>query len=633
MKTNKLSALVGGIISEVRTHWNTPAKKKYVSYKEMAAYGLGGMGVQFIACTIGLIALNASSMLVGASIGIKIVDMQTINVITTLLGIITAPTRAMIFDNTKSKMGKFRPYLLYMGLPSALLYMLFVYMPYENMDYTGKFIAVLVIYNLIQFCSPFYVTAYNSMPQVMSPDTNERSWIIQISSCIYSFAPTIINFLMPLIGPLDKIGTYRISAPFFCITGLVMGMFCVFGTKEKVIVPKRYVPKVGFIDGMKKVFKNKYFWIIYGSQWLAFFTAGYAYLFQWIFYYGMNNPGLFSILTVVRGCAYIPGMWLAAPIINKFGKKNVCLFSMAAQTVCIAAMLLCFDNFVLAFLMLFLKEAFSAVSVIYTPAMKADVIDYQQFKTNDRLEGFIEQIGGLMGGLIGLGTGYIIPYILSLQGLTNNFEDLYQESFRNPLVQSMLILSIIGMIMSAVPFLFYNLSETKRGGMIKVLKLRALISDYVNGDANEENLVETVGEISEEVEFFEANKNNKITDKKEKEKFEAAKLVYLELHKFENSEVVKKVKAARHYVSQRSDVKEPDIKKVEDAMNLPDETRSERKLRNRAIKSAEKEMKDFERKEKSYVAAKKLLAESDSYSKWEKIQKEYERLTAYTAKQ
>lgn len=632
MKTNKLSALVGGIVSEVRTHWNTPAKKKYVSYKEMTAYGLGGMGVQFISCMIGLIALNAGSLLVGASIGIKIVDMQTINVITTLIGIITAPTRAMIFDNTKSKMGKFRPYLLYMGLPSAFLYMLFVYMPYENMDYNGKFIAVLVIYNLIQFCSPFYITAYNSMPQVMSPDTNERSWIIQISSCIYSFAPTIINFLMPIIGPLDKISTYRISAPFFCIIGLVMGLLCVFGTKEKVIVPKKYVPKVSFIDGMKKVFKNKYFWIIYGSQWLAFLSGGFAYLFQWIFYYGMENKEIFAVLTVVRGAAFIPGMWLAAPIINKFGKKKVCLFSMAAQTVCIAAMLLCFDNFVLAFLMLFLKEAFGAVSIIYTPAMKADVIDYQQFKTNDRLEGFIEQIGGLLGGLIGLGTGYVIPYILSLQGFTNNFDDLYQESFRNPLVRTILILSVAGTVISALPFLFYNLSEAKRGGMIKVLKLRALFSDYESSDVNEENLIETVGEIREELAFFEANKNNKITDKKEKEKFEAAKLIYLELHKFENDEVMKKVKAAKLYVSERSDVKEPDVKKVEDAMNLPDATRSERKLRNRAVKSAEKEMKDFERKEKAYVAAKKLLAESDSYSKWEKIQAEYERLTVCAAK-
>lgn len=628
MNKQKIAATVNNVRHELKAHWNTPAKRKYVPYKEMTAYGLGGMGVQFISCMIGLIALNAGSLLVGASIGITIVDMQTINVVATLIGLVTAPARAMIFDNTKSKMGKFRPYLLYMGIPSAFLYMLFVFLPYENMEYSQKFISVLVIYNLIQFCSPFYITAYNSLPQVMSPNTHERAWIIQISSCIYSFAPTIINFAMPLIGPLDKIGTYRITAPIFCLVGLAISFFAVFGTKEKVIVPKRYVPKVGFFDGLQKVFKNKYFWIIYGSQWLAFLSGGFAYLFQWIFYYGMNNATVFSFLTIARGAAFIPGMWLAAPIINKFGKKNVCLFSMAAQALCMAIMLLCFENFFLAFLMLFLKEAFGAISIIYLPAMKADVIDYQQFQTNDRLEGFIEQTGGLIGGIIGLGTGYVIPYILKLQGLTNNFEDLYQASFRNPLVRTMLIISVIGTIISALPFLFYNLSEGKRGNMIKVLKLRALFADYENNELSDENLIDTVSEIKETLNYFELNKGKKATSKKEKEELLGAELLYNELHKYENADVLQAAKNARDYVLSRTDIVEPDASKVTAAMNMPDETRQQRKEKNRAVKAAENEMKTFERKEKKYVAAKKIMAEQTAYSKWEEILAKYDELCA-----
>ena len=258
-KIQILQAKIIALVNEIRTHWNVPAKRKYVPYKEIVAYSVGGIGVQFIASMIGLIALNAGSFLVGASIGIDVMGMQTITAISTVIGIITAPTRAMIFDNTRSRMGKFRPYLLYMGLPSALLYMLFVYMPYENMDSTEKFITVLVIYNLIQFCSPFYTTAYSSLVQVMSPDTKERAWIIEISSFVYSLAPTITGPVMPLIGPLDNINTYRIAAPIFCLIGFAMSMLCVFGTKEKVIVPKRYIPKVGFFEGMKKVCKNKYF--------------------------------------------------------------------------------------------------------------------------------------------------------------------------------------------------------------------------------------------------------------------------------------------------------------------------------------------------------------------------------------
>lgn len=628
MNIKKIVSLINSFVCDLKEHWNTPAKKKYVPYKEIAAYSVGGVGVQFVACIIGYLALNAGSMLVGASIGIKVVDMQTISVVASLIGIITAPTRAMLFDNTKSKMGKFRPYLLYMGFPSALLYLLFVYLPYETMEYSQKFMAVLIIYNLIQFCSPFYTTAYTALVNVMSPDTNERAWVIEISAFIYSLAPTIINPVMPLIGPLDSLRTYRISGPIFCLIGLAMSMICVFGTREKVIVPKRYVPQVSFFDGMKKVFKNKYFWIINLPGWLGFLSGGYGFLFQWIFYYGMGNAALFSLMTLIRGEASVPGMLLGAPLVNKFGKKKVCLFSMAGQIVCLVIMLFCFENYILAFIMMFLKDIFGAVSIVYSPAMKADVIDYQQYKTGDRLEGFIDQVGVLIGSVLGLGTGYVIPLVLQRMGLENNFNDLYDPTFRNPIVKTMILMTLIGTATSVIPYLFYDLSDEKRGNMIKVLKLRALFADYHHNELTDEHLVDTVSEVKETLRFLELNKDKEMKNKKEKEELIGAQLLYKELHKFESDDVLSAVKNARDYVLSRTDIVEPDASKVTKAMNMPDETRQQRKERRKAVKAAENEMKAFEKSQKKYTAAKKLLTEYESYGKWEEILQKYELLTA-----
>ncbi len=618
-KIQNLQAKIVELVNEIRTHWNVPAKRKYVPYKEMVAYSVGGIGVQFIASMIGLIALNAGSFLVGASIGIDVMGMQTISAISTVIGIITAPTRAMIFDNTRSRMGKFRPYLLYMGLPSALLYMLFVYMPYENMDSSEKFITVLVIYNLIQFCSPFYTTAYSSLVQVMSPNTKERAWVIEISSFVYSLAPTITGPVMPLIGPLDNINTYRISAPIFCTIGFAMSMLCVFGTKEKVIVPKRYIPKVGFFEGMKKVCKNKYFWIIYGSQWLGFMSNGYGFLFQWIFYYGMNNPAIYSLMTLIRGEASTPGMLLGAPLINKFGKKKICLISMIGQIVCICAMLLCYQNYILIFIMMFIKDIFGAVSIVYTPAMKADVVDYQQYKTGDRLEGFIEQIGVFIGSILGLGTGYVIPFIIKSYGLENNFSDLYSADFRNPIVKAIIICSAIGTLMSTIPYFFYNLSESKRSNMIKVLKIRALFADYYHGDISNEQLVDTVEEINETLALIKENYNEKEADEEEK----AARIVYDELHKFEKDDMKEKLRQAKAVVIEHSGIDEPDAEDVRRAMLMPDGTRQERKIRNKAIKEAERRMLHFEKAQSRYVAAKRLVEEYESFNKWNEIQEIY----------
>lgn len=510
----------------VKGQWKAPAEGKYVPYKEVAAYSVGGAGVYFITSMVGQITLAANSMIVGASIGLKAMDLQTINVIVTLIMLFIAPTRAMLFDNTRSKMGKFRPYILTMGVPTAILGTLFVYLPYESMTYDRKFMTVLIMYTLLQFFSPFYSTAYASLVQVISPNSSERSWIIGISSIVYSFAPTVINPVVPLIGPLEDISTYRIAFPIFCTLGVCVSMFAVFGTKERIIVPHQYVQKMNFFEGLRKAAKNKYFWIINLSTWMGFLNQGYSYLFQWVFYYGMNNAAVYSIMTVIKGEASTPGLVLGAPLTNKLGKKKICLLSLTVQCICFALMLTCYESYVLFFALMFIKDMFGALSIIYLPAMKADMMDYQQYKTGDRLEGFIDQCGVLLGSVITLATGYAIPMILEKYGLTNNYTDLYNADFRNPLIRVILICSFVGTVLSLVPFLFYDLTEEKRSNMVRAFRIRALFSDFNQKEIDDSSFIKTVEEIYLVTELYEKETDAKM--------MAAYKIAVDELEKYKN---------------------------------------------------------------------------------------------------
>ncbi len=517
------------VLTDTKAQWKTPAEGKYVPYKEVAAYAVGGAGVHFITDIVGMISLNAGSMIVGASIGLKAMDIQTMNVISTLIMLLIAPTRAMLFDNTKSKMGKFRPYILFLGIPTAILGTLFVYLPYESMEYNQKLISAFTVYTLLQFCSPFYLSAYASLVQVLSANSKERSWIIGISSIVYSFAPTVINPIIPLIGPLDNLRTYRIAFPIFCTLGVFVSMLSVFGTKEKAILPKQYVQKMGFFEGLKKVSKNKYFWIINISTWGSFLNMGYSYLFQWVFYYGMNNPAIYSIMTIIKGEASTPGLILGAPLTNKLGKKKVCLLSFAVQTLCIALMLTCYESYILFFILMFIKDMFGALSIIFLPAIKADVMDYQQYKTGDRLEGFIEQSGVLLGSIIGLVTGYAIPLVMKSYGLTNNYSDLFNAEFRNPLIKAMIICSIFGTLISIIPYFFYDLTEDKRSNMVKAFRIRALFSDFRENKATDETVITTVKEIYDVIGQYEAEENEK--------KKQAIKIAYDEFERFRTKDM------------------------------------------------------------------------------------------------
>lgn len=494
-KINELTTKAKSALQTAKSQWKVPAEGKYVPYKEMAAYSVGGAGVYFITALVGKITLDAGSMIVGPAIGLNLIDIQTMNAVVTLFMLLITPTRAMLFDNTRSKMGKFRPYLLYMGIPTALLGTLFVYLPYETMSYNGKLISVFIVYTLLQICSPFYLAAYSSLVQVLSPNSSERSWIIGVSSIVYSFAPTVINPVLPLIGPLDDMKTYRIAFPFFCTIGACVSMLCIFGTREKIIVPKQYVQKIGFFEGLKKVSKNKYFWIVNGSNWISFLNYNYSSLFQYVFYYGMNNNAIYSIMTVIKGEASTPGLALGAPLTNKLGKKKICLLSLSVQAACMALMLTCYENYYLFFALMFIKDMFGALSIVYLPAIKADVMDYQQYKTGDRLEGFMEQSGVFLGSILTLGTGYAMPLILGSYGLTNNFDDLYNADFRNPILRVVIICSLIGTLLSIIPYFFYDLTEDKRSNMVRALKIRALFSDFAESKAEDEKLVDTVKEI------------------------------------------------------------------------------------------------------------------------------------------
>ena len=664
-------------VLNLRRYWKTPPDKKYVSYREIAAYSVGGAGVYFIVSMVGLIVLNAGSMIVGASIGITALDLQTMNVAATLVGLVFAPMRAMLFDNTRSAMGKFRPYLLTMGLPTAFLGTLLVYLPYEDMAYRDKAVSVFVVYTLLQVFSPFYSAAYAGLVQVMSPNSSERAWIIEVSSIVYSAAPTIITPVLPLIGPLEDLHTYRIAFPVFCLLGVAVSMLCVFGTRERIIVPKRYVPRVGFWEGFKKVSRNKYFWIINLSTWLNFLAGGYGYLFQWIFYYGMNNTGLYSLMVVIRGEAATPGMLLGAPLANRLGKRRICLLSMAAQVVCLVLMLVCYKSYILVFIMIYLKDMFAALSIIYLPAMKADVMEYQQYKTGDRLEGFIEQSGVLLGNAIALVTGYAIPLILQRYGLTNNYDDLFNAEFRNPIVYAMIAAAIAGTVLSLIPFLFYDLSEDKRQNMIRVLKIRALFTDNRNGELSDEALCDTVEEVYAAYAALRETAGG--TDKASAARRAAAQMTVAELEKFESAAMRARVARAERLTAAGLDgLRQFDRQLLTDACAMPRDTKAQRRVRKAAVlearalqRSAARLQKHFpqgaripceadvekayrlpeatraERREKRheksraeremhrltvcaapYMAAKKLLEERDAYSRWPELEARYRQIKA-----
>ncbi|MBR2892463.1 MAG: MFS transporter, partial [Clostridia bacterium] len=238
-----IKAKVINVFNLAKTYWSTPAKGNYVPYKEVAYLGGAGFGVYWSALLAGTIGLNASNFLVGASIGLKPMDLQIMLTVANIIGIPMGIFRSWYYDNHNLKGGKFLPFLRRTAIPMALVSLIFVWLPYENWEYITKAVVVEVMYLLLNVFLCFYNESYTYFQQIISPNAQERATVMSISQIIYSLAPTITNFAVPLIAGLtwglNNIWTYRIIYPVFVIIGLVMSTIFFRKVKERLVVPKR----------------------------------------------------------------------------------------------------------------------------------------------------------------------------------------------------------------------------------------------------------------------------------------------------------------------------------------------------------------------------------------------------------
>ena len=475
-KIKELPALIREVPKEIKTHWKKPADGKYISYSEFSSYSIGGIGVNTINSLFGYVALNANCLLIGSAYGIKPTHLAWLNIIMGIINLLKTPFISMLIDNTNSKYGKFRPYLLYTGVPTAILLCAMAFIP-NDMNYWAKVSVIGVTYSVLMIFQALYALAFTSLAQVLTPNGEECTSLLSVSMFIYSLGPSIVNMLLPILaeatGGMTDFKTYRIYFPVFSIVGIILSFITFRGTKEKIVVPKNYVAKVKFTDGIKQVSKNKYFWLINLHTVLSGLKYGIGSILGWYCIYQLQSNTMLGIMNTVIGTASVPLMLLAPLLAKKMGKRNVLIWTNLLRAVFSALMLVTMDSSVLFIGCLYIATLMMGGDAVITSSMTAEIFDYQQWKTGTRLEGFITQFGGMITTFAGMFTGLIIPYFYEHYGLKEDYNVLYEASVRTPIFNILIITTIISCVVCIIPILFYNLSEKDHKKIIEELKERA----------------------------------------------------------------------------------------------------------------------------------------------------------------
>lgn len=566
MKKNNLKATIGGIIKDVRYHWNEPEKGKYMPYKEIVAYAGGGIGVKFLAVMAVNMILSSTNALIGNTIGVAPIDMYILYVISVLVNIPLSGVRANIIDNTRSKEGKYRPYIVKMGIPSAITTILFVWFPYQQFGslfgegtFFGKDRAyvvtctVVLLLNFVQqFFYYFFAESYDNLLHVLSPNTQERTDVATIKGVVYSLAPSILNLAMPIMAQLITnnnmydIRLYRYIYPPLSIISVILCIVVYVNTKEKIVQAKTHVIQIKFMDSLREVMHNKYFWVIAMATWLGFLESAASGILNWLYNYGgICNGAQFSLITLVCQNAGLVGMLLAPFFIRKWGKRAVLIGTNVMNVVFIALMLPVvyvinmtdsdtgFINtyfpLILLVICFWMNNLMNAFAQILTPTVNADIRDYQQYISGERIDGMFSTITAF-GGIITVATSGIINFLYDRFGINEatarevmqnpevmnrvmkngsvvgdvinsavesgsaniSYFSLYDTGILRTMLTVVIVASIGGAIINVIPYFFYDLTEIKQKGMVKVLKIRAFFEDFGNGTLNDNDLVEVV---------------------------------------------------------------------------------------------------------------------------------------------
>lgn len=227
-----------------------------LSFIEKVGYGVGDMASNFY---MGFFNIFLLYYYVDVW-GISPTGAATMFLTTKIIDAVSDPTMGLIADRTETRWGKYRPYILWMGIPYALLgYLLFLG---PDLSQTGKLIFAYVSYSLVMLAYTAINVPYSALLAVISPISEERTKATQYRFIFASLGTLIVGAsakpLVDFFGNGNELVGFRITIILFAILSLLLFFFTFISTKERVKPAKH---SVSIKEDFKVLLKNKS-WII-----------------------------------------------------------------------------------------------------------------------------------------------------------------------------------------------------------------------------------------------------------------------------------------------------------------------------------------------------------------------------------
>lgn len=439
-----------------------------LSYREKSGYAFGDFGFNlYWASLSSFLAVFYTDVF-----GITAAAAATMFFLTKLLDAITDPLMGAIADRTSSRWGKFRPYLLFAGIPMAGAAVITFSTP--ALSDSGKLIYAYVTYSLMMLFYTILSTPYSSLSGVLTAEPQERNQLVSFRFIAAFIGTALVNqFTLPLVellGDGNEARGWQLTMGIYGILATIAFWITFATTKERIAPPpaQKTSPFADLVD----LSRNRPWVILIVLALIIMMTitlrAGSSYYY--LKYY-IDRADLISSYLAIQAVALGIGAALT-PLLTRFiDKKNL----LAVLMVIVGALSIGFyfvpkENIALIFAFNILISLALGPKSPLAWSMYADAADYNEWKTGRRATAmtfsaatFAQKLGGALGSALMLwilaGIGYVA-------------KEAQSNASQQGIAMLQTILPGVIAIVAAIVILFYPLDNKKLDVIQKDLSVR-----------------------------------------------------------------------------------------------------------------------------------------------------------------
>ena len=338
--------------------------------------------------------------------GLDAVDVSVMFTVGNIANVIWDPIVGALIDKNNPRLGKYRAYLVFVGIPLSG----FAILCFWN-GFAPSLLYAYVTYIAMTLLYTFINVPYGALNSSLTRDTNEITILTSVRMFMANCGGLAVGSGLPLLisyftneeadGLPKDPGAWFTTMTIYAIVGLVLLLFCFSQCKEKVVMNAEESANVKISGLWMEFFHNRplrviAFFFITAFAMMSIGNAAGAYFIN------SNMHGTSEQLSIFMGLGSAPSfifMPLVPMIKNAVGKKNMFYIFLSVAIIGMAILYIVakMDNPSMTYVYIaqFIKSTGVIVATGYMWALVPEVISYGEYVSGKRIAGIVNALTGI----------------------------------------------------------------------------------------------------------------------------------------------------------------------------------------------------------------------------------------------